>query len=100
MISLIACMYMSSSLINTQNYVNESKTVSSVEFSTEDIWRSAYRGDYNLTQKMCLRNDPKNNEEVLNIAMIMAYLFYRMDDLESVENIFKSVDQFIETNVR
>jgi len=63
------------------------------------MWAEAYNGNFSLVHKLMLSRQPRGtNDEIMN-QFIMAYVFYRMGNMEQIEPIFKGIDSYLEHKI-
>jgi hypothetical protein len=98
-LGLIGCFYLADVDLSQQNC---DTNLCRYEKTAEDlsIWEYAYKGDYNLTHKKLLMREQNTMEHLYINHMIMAYLYYRRGDEESMKSMFRSIDRFIYGNAR
>jgi len=61
----------------------------------EEIWKYAYQGNYNLTHKHILLRSNETMDEMLTSNLIMAYMCYRSNDTDCMNDLFRGIDDVV-----
>jgi hypothetical protein len=62
----------------------------------ELMWTSAYVGDFSIAQKLMLTRHVEGINDLLLDQFVMMYTYYRMQEYEKAEAVFKDIDSCIE----
>lgn len=74
--------------------------LSSICFADQDenLWKSAYRGEYSIAHKLILSREAETKSDELINQFAMAYLFYKTSNIDSMIQVMKGIDNYIKRN--
>lgn len=65
----------------------------------ELMWIEAYNGNFSLVHKLALTREADCiSDEIIN-QFVIAYVYYRMNEFEQYEPIFREIDNYLENTL-